>query len=635
MLDRVDSGAGIRVAATSAHLASRFPERFEAYAMMPARRFRRLLVPAAVVTLLAGIGPAVAQQGDGTDTSVRHTVFKPGPVAPTPDHLREIKLPDGFEISVFASGLLNPRILAVHPAGHIYVSRREQGDVLLMHDADGDGRSDGEPVPVLHRHDAHGLAVHGDHLYVVTVKELLRAPILADGRLGDSELLIDDLPDGGQHPNRTLAFGPDGKLYLSVGSTCNACNETNPEHATMLRMEPDGSSRSIFATGLRNTIGFGWQPQTGELWGMDHNIDSLGDEEHAEELNRIELGKQYGWPHVFADGGLHPQTTPVGGITKEQWRDMSEPMVMGYTAHAAPMQMAFYQGRSFPAEYRGDAFVAMRGSWNRKPAAGYEIARVHFEGGRPRSIEPFASGFLVDGGNAHIARPVGLAVLPDGALLLSDDGNGVIYRIAYTGTPPRGARNTRADAPIPAGPMQKQANQGHNVPLAFDRAESRARGRGTTTLQSQAFSDGQAIPLRYSEYGEGVSPALSWEGIEGAKSYALVMEDPDAAMPKPFVHWVAWNIPAGVTRLPEGLATAPRLTDPDDLRQGRNSYGSTGYYGPKPPPGTGVHHYHFQVFALDTVLDVAPGADRDTLLEAMRGHVLGKTRLVGTYTAAP
>jgi Raf kinase inhibitor-like YbhB/YbcL family protein len=602
--------------------------------MVPARKTSRFLLSAAIGAVLSCGSPALAQQGDGTDTSVTHTVFKPGPVEPTPERLRSITLPEGFGISVFASDLQNPRILAVHPAGHVYVSRREQGDVLLMHDADGDGRSDRAPVAVLHRPDAHGLAIHGNHLYVVTVKELLRAPILEDGRLGDPELLVDDLPDGGQHPNRTMAFGPDGKLYLSVGSTCNACNETNPEHATLLRMEPDGSTRSIFASGLRNTIGFGWQPETGELWGMDHNIDSLGDEAHLEELNRIELGKQYGWPHVFADGGLHPQTTPVGGITKAQWRDMSEPMVMGYTAHAAPMQMAFYQGQSFPAEYRGDAFVAMRGSWNRKPAAGYEIARVRFERGKPTAIEAFASGFLVDDGNAHIARPVGLAVMPDGALLLSDDANGMIYRISFNAAPSRVARGTETNSPVPAEPMRKQASQGHNVALALERSETRTSAQDTSTLQSPAFGNGQSIPLRYSEYGEGVSPALSWQAINGARSYALVMEDPDADMPKPFVHWVAWNIPADATSLPEGLAKSPRLTNPEGLRQGRNSYGASGYYGPKPPPGTGAHHYHFQLFALDTVLDdVLPGADRDTLLKAMRGHVIGKTRLVGTYAA--
>lgn len=601
-------------------------------AFLPRRAWSAAVLPALCTLAFA----APAQQNDGTDTAVTHTVFQPPPVEATAARLAQVELPDGFEITPFATGLKNPRILAVDPSGNLYVSRREQGDVLLLRDEDGDGRADGEPRQVLHRPAVHGLEVHDGALYIATVKELLRAPIQPDGSLGEPELLVDDLPDGGQHPNRTLAFGPDGKLYVSVGSTCNACNETNPEHATLLRVEPDGSSRSIFASGLRNTIGFGWHPRTGELWGMDHNIDSLGDDEHPEELNRIEMGKQYGWPHVFGEGDLHPKTSPPGGITHEQWREMSEPMVLGYTAHAAPMQMVFYQGGMFPAEYQGDALVAMRGSWNRKPAVGYEVVRVRFNEGQPQSIEPFATGFLVDGGEAHIARPVGLAVMPDGALLVSDDSNGAIYRIAYAA----GQGDASAAAPgqqgssAPAGPMQQQANQGHGVPLAFDRPETAAAEEGGLVLRSDAFGDGQPIPERYSDYGEGVSPPLSWQPVEGARSYALVMEDPDAAKPKPFVHWVAWNIPGELTSLPEGLHTQPRLTEPEDLRQGSNSRGSTGYFGPKPPPGTGTHHYHFQLFALDVEsMDVDPGADRDTLLEAMQGHVVGKARLVGTFAA--
>jgi len=594
-------------------------------------RIPRRTALAGALACLAYAVPVLAQQADGTDTAARNTVFQPAPLEATPERLASIELPDGFAITPFATGLKNPRILAVDPAGHVYVSRREQGDVLLLRDADNDGRADGEPVQVLHRPAAHGLTVHDGHLYVATVKEILRAPIRPDGTLGEAELLVDDLPDGGQHPNRTLAFGPDGKLYVSIGSTCNACNESNPEHASLLRFEPDGSSRSIFAKGLRNTIGFGWQPESGELWGMDHNIDSLGDDRHAEELNRIAMGKQYGWPHVFAKGDLHPQTSPPGGITHEHWRDMSEPMVLGYDAHAAPMQMAFYQGAAFPAEYRGDAFVAMHGSWNRKPASGYEVVRIRFDDGRPQAIEPFATGFLLDDGEHHIARPVGLAVMPDGALLVSDDSNGAIYRIAYAGG--QGAASAAAPKTPPAGPMQQQASKGDGVPLAFDRPETGASAGATLELRSDAFGDNQPIPRRHSDYGEGISPPLAWQAVEGARSYALIMEDPDAAKPKPFVHWVAWNIPANVTALPEGLHTLPRLTEPEDLRQGSNSRGSTGYFGPKPPPGTGTHHYHFQLFALDTTLDVDPGADRDTLLEAMKDHVLSKAKLVGTFTA--
>lgn len=377
---------------------------------------------------LYGSGPvAFAQQGDGTRLAIATAIVKPDKVEATPERIAALKAPQGFMVSAFATGLKNIRIVAVAPDGTIYVSRRDQGDVLMLKDANGDGRADGPPVVVASRPGAHGLAIRDRKLYLATVKEVFVADILDDGRLSPLKLIIGDLPDAGQHPNRTLAFGPDGMLYISAGSTCNDCNESNPENATLLRATPDGKQRSIFASGLRNTIGFEWQPRTGELWGMDHGIDFLGDDDQQEELNKLELGKQYGWPHVYGAGGIYPQSTPVGDITKQEWKARSEPMTLGYTAHAAPMQMLFYRGANFPAEYQGDAFVTMRGSWNRSAPSGYEIVRVRFADGRAKSIEPFISGFLTDGGTTHIARPVGLAMAKDGALLMADDANGVLY----------------------------------------------------------------------------------------------------------------------------------------------------------------------------------------------------------------
>lgn len=580
--------------------------------------------------LLAAALPARAQQGDGTRVPIATHVFKPDKVAATPERIAALKAPPGFAVTAFATGLKNARIVTVGPDGSIYVSRREQGDVLLLKDIDGDGKADGEPVVVANRPGAHGMAIKDGKFYLVTVKQLFVADILPGGRLGPLTMLAGDLPDAGQHANRTIAFGPDGMLYLSVGSTCNACNEDNPENATILRMTPDGKSRTIFATGLRNTIGFDWEPSTGELWGMDHGIDFLGDEVQPEELNHIVLGKQYGWPHIFGVDGVNPQSTPVGEITKAQWKLQSEPMVIGYAAHAGPMQMLFYRGTAFPAEYRGDAFVTFRGSWNRDPASGYEIVRAHFENGKAVRFEPFVSGFLTDKGTTHIARPVGLAMAKDGSLLMADDANGVLYRIAYTGAA-AAAQAPAAPLAPPAASMLTQAAAGTGVPLAFDRVETQAKGAAAIAVSSPSFAPNGAIPAKHSEHADAVSPALAWQPVANAKSYVLIAEDPDAKPALPFVHWVVYNLPASVTRLPEGLQAQPRLTAPENVLQGKTTRGSVGYYGMKPPVGDPPHHYHFQVFALDTMVNVDPGATRDEVLDGMRGHVLAKGRVVGSF----
>ena len=581
-----------------------------------------------IMGLLGAVTPAWAQQGDGTDVSIQANVWKPMKVPADEARIAQLNVAPGFAVNVFARDLGNTRILAVAPNGDVYVSRRDQGDILRLRDANRDGRADGPAIWAGHRPGAHGITIHGNKLYLVTVKEVFVADIAPNGGLSFFRLLVGDLPDAGQHPNRTIEWGPDNMLWISVGSTCNACNESNPENATILRMSPDGKSRVIWAHGLRNTIGFDWHPVTGELWGFDHGIDFLGDDQQPEEINRIVRAKKYGWPHVWGEGGLTPWTNPPGGITKDQWRATSEPMVLGYTAHAAPMQFKFYPGGSFPRQFVGDAFVTMRGSWNRKPASGYEIVRVRFSGGQPTSFEPFVSGFLTDGGTTHFARPVGLAIAKDGSLLMADDANGVIYRVAYTGDD-GGSRVLKA----PATAMLEQAAEGVGVPIAIQRPETSAPHR----LHVELPRIDRFIPRRHSEYYDGISPRIHWSPVRGAKSYVVIMEDPDARPITPYVHWLAWNIPANYRHLPEGLQEQERLLDPPGVHQGRTSRGTVGYLGPRPPVGDPPHHYHFQVFALDTLLDVPPGAERDELLAAMSGHVLAAGEAVGIYRqfAAP
>lgn len=573
------------------------------------------------------VEPAMQKLPDFKAANVRVDAAVVEPVKLAPD-LSALRVPAGFRISMFAEGLGNARMLAVADDGTIYLTRREEGDVQMLRDTNNDGRADLVRT-VARRPGMHGIALDGRTAFLVTNKEVFTAAIAADGSFGPLTRIIDDLPDAGQHPNRTIAVGPDGMLYISVGSTCNACHETNVENATMLRATRDGKSRTIYAAGLRNTIGFGWHPRGGQMWGLDHGIDWLGDTQQQEELNRIGQGKQYGWPYIYAQGGQNPQDDPPGDLTMDDWDRMSERSVLGTDAHAAPMQMEFYRGAMFPAAEQSNAFAAFRGSWNRKNPSGYDVRRIRFDaGGSAVAIEPFVTGFITKtrgGGWGQRGRLAGLAVANDDALLFSDDANGVIYRVTYEGPASPGAMLPKPRmAPMPLEPRPL------GQALAMTRGETQAPAR--LTISSPAFRANGAIPQVHSAYHEGISPPLTWGALPaGTRSVALLVEDPDAAVGKPFVHWLAWNVAPTMTGLPEAVPNTPQLPAMMNLRQGRTTRGSTGYYGPRPPVGDKPHRYHFQLFALDTLLAISPGSDRETLLAAIQGHVLGKGELVGTY----
>lgn len=587
------------------------------------------------VTLLASAlvlvaTPALAQSSpeDNDKQPVQAHFYELTPLKPGPDFAASLKLPRGYRAAVWASGLGNSRVMVVAPDGSVYVSRRSEADIIRLVDANRDGRADGPPTVIVNRPGLHGLTIHDGMLYFMTAREVFRAALRTDGGIGRVETLINDLPDAGQHLNRTLAVGPDKMLYISAGSTCNACDESSQENATLIRASLDGKTRRVWASGLRNTIGFGWHPRTGELWGWDQGIDWLGNDLQREELNKIERGKRYGWPYVFEDGKRNPQDEPPGGLTAAQWAAASTNPVLMHVAHSAGMQMTFHPGGGFGPDVAGDAFVALRGSWNRKPASGYELARIRFDAnGQATRIETFVSGFMSRDGTGQYGRPCGVAVMRDGSILLSDDANGVIYRITYDG-----ATGQAAPLSPSAGPMLEQAARGTNVPLALTRPETRPSGSAKLTVGAAAFTANGAIPREHSEYGLGISPALNWSAVPNAVSYVILVEDPDGSA-KPVVHWVAWNVPAGTTRLPEGLQERDRLNGGllEGIMQGPSGRGTVGWYGPRPPKGDTPHHYHFQVLALDRQLDLPLGATRDQLLAAAAGHVIATGDLVGTY----
>lgn len=279
------------------------------------------------------VGSATAQQPatqKPTDVEINSHVYEPVELKPSNNLVNQLKLPNGFKVQKFAEGLGKPRMITVATDGTVYVTRREPGDVWMLRDTNGDGTADVKKM-VAQKPRLHGIALRGNTMYLTTVREIYTANRNPDGTLGELRQIISDLPDGGQHPNRTIAFGPDGMLYITVGSTCNACDETNDKNATIVRANPDGSNQQVYSTGLRNTIGFGWHPVTREMYGMDHGIDWLGDNEQKEELNQIQQGKRYGWPYIYADGKYNPADEPPQGITLAQWAKMSEEPVLLYT----------------------------------------------------------------------------------------------------------------------------------------------------------------------------------------------------------------------------------------------------------------------------------------------------------------
>ena len=381
-----------------------------------------------------------------TDTITGH-VNRPAELDPTPERMAKLKIGKGFTLAVFAKDLEAPRMMATTPDGRVYVTRRgEKGDVLLLEDNDGNGTAEA-PRTVLKLPHVHGIAIKDGTVYLSTVRELYSAPIGKDGSFGELRKLHDDLPDAGQHPNRTLAFSPEGKLFLSVGSTCNAAPEPNKENATLLEIATDGSKRTIHASGLRNTIGFAWHPESGKLYGMDHGIDWLGDDSQKEELNELKEGKKYGWPFVFEDGKANLARSPkeTEGTSWEEYAKTCEPSVLTTTAHSAPMALLFPSGKNFPKNFAGDALVTLHGSWNRGTPSGYSVVRLRFEDGEPAEFEGFVSGFCDESG--QFGRPCGLVEWKDGSVLMSDDGGGVIYRISNS----EKEGEKKVLDPIPAG----------------------------------------------------------------------------------------------------------------------------------------------------------------------------------------
>ncbi len=340
-------------------------------------------------------------------------------------------LPAGFELSVYAEGLDRARFMSFGPDGTLYVGTNSD-KVYALPDKDRDGRADQvivfagglrSPHSVVWR-PSTPLGAGDGWLYVGETHRVIRLrDTNGDFKADEQEVVVPNLPTGGQHFTRTVGFGPDGGLYVSVGSSCNVCKEDDPRRAAILRFNADGTGMQVFARGLRNAVGFAWHPATKEMWAVDNGRDWLGDDLPPEELDLVRAGDDHGWPTCYGRRVPDPEFGSPERCAKTQ------PATFEMPAHSAPLGLGFYTGTMFPPEYRGDLFIAFHGSWNRSTPTGYKVVRVRFKDGKPAAMENFVDVWFQRGRVEH--RPVDVETGPDGALYISDDRGGTIFRVTH------------------------------------------------------------------------------------------------------------------------------------------------------------------------------------------------------------
>jgi len=340
----------------------------------------------------------------------------------SPD-LSAIQLPSGFSIEVWSDEVPNARSMTLGDNGTVFVATRRDGRVFAV--VPHAGRRPTVLTLAENLDMPNGVAFHGGDLYVAEKHRITRYSNIEASldRNLQPELVIDSLPTESHHGWRYIDFGPDGKLYISIGAPCNICDRDG--FANISRMNSDGSEQEIVAHGVRNSVGFAWHPGSNELWFTDNGRDMLGDDLPPEELNRATaMGQHFGYPYCHGGDVADPEYGDQRDCTEFVAPAQELP------AHAAPLGLLFYTGSMFPDDYNGQVLIAEHGSWNRSEKIGYRISLVRLQQNKAVGYEVFADGWLQ--GDEASGRPVDLLVLGDGSLLVSDDKNGAIYRISYS-----------------------------------------------------------------------------------------------------------------------------------------------------------------------------------------------------------
>jgi len=343
----------------------------------------------------------------------------------------KLRAPNGFSVNLYAGDLPLARWMRFTGTGDLIVSRTRAGEVVLLErDRNGDGKSDGVRTLLSELDKPHGIDIRDGWLWIAetTAVGRIRFDEAAGDVSGDYQRIITGLTGNGFHLTRTIRFGPDGSLFLTQGSTCNVCVEEDPRRGTMMRFNSDGSAGEIYATGLRNSVGFDWAPWDGALYATDNGRDLLGDDFPPDELNRIEQGGFYGWPFVNGFGALDPEW----GSGNEQKAAIAASPVHGFRAHNAPLGIHFVRQARVPAGFERAALVALHGSWNRTTLDGYKVVSLHWQDDGTIEERDFLTGFL--GPDGIIGRPSDVAEGPDGAFYIADDYGGAIYRVSFGGT---------------------------------------------------------------------------------------------------------------------------------------------------------------------------------------------------------